>query len=48
MFRPILKTGVPFANFKALGNLVKDFERLSVTNLARTSTPSFKDLLGSL
>ena len=50
MFRPFLKIGLTFANLKALGNLFKDIERLqiSVTDLARTLVPPFRNLPGSL
>ena len=45
-----MKTGVIFANLKALENLFKDIERLqmSVNNLLRTLALSFKNLSGSL
>ena len=49
-FRPFLKINLTFANLKEFGNLFKDIERLqiSVTGLARTSTPSFKHFSGNL
>ena len=50
VFRPFLKIGLTFANFKGLGNLFQDIERLliSVTGLARTLAPSFRNLTGNL
>ena len=45
-----MKIGLTFANLKALGNMLKDMERLkiSVTGLARTLAQSFRNLPGSL
>ena len=31
VFRPFLKIGLTFANLKALGNLLKDIERLQIS-----------------
>ena len=50
VFQPLLKIGITFANLKGPRNLFRDVERLriSVTGLARTSEPSFKNFPGSL
>ena len=49
VFQPFLKIRITFTNVKALGNLLKKIERLqiSVTGLARTLAPSFRNLPGS-
>ena len=45
-----MKIILTFAHLKALGNLLKDIERLQIsgTGLARTSAPSFRKLPGSM
>ena len=45
-----MKIGLTFADLKALGNLLKDIERLQMsgTGLARTSAPSFRNLAGRM
>ena len=50
VFRLFLKIVLTFADLKALGNLFKDIERvqISVTGLARTLAPSFRNLPGNL
>ena len=45
-----MKIILTFAHLKALGNLLKDIERLQIsgTGLARTSAPSFRNLPGRM